>query len=247
MVVFPFCPAWVSRPVERAWVCSSPIVPGGSAQPEPLAVEVKRLSLRLHRQCSCPGYLASPSVPREGALLWISPVTSEVCGRLGYCHVDWLERCAFGVCTRVAQTYARATCANSHSQDQVVAFSWVPSSLTSDLCLFLPDHRPHVSISSGFPRGVGFLGNPAHKSLRVVPYSSYRPAMRATCELLRSHDLFCAPVGGCYPPRILMSERPEFYSSCLITDPLPFWFKPISLFGLVEFTMVQMHLQLPSP
>jgi hypothetical protein len=28
---------------------------------------------------------------------------------------------------------------------------------------------------------------------------------------------------------------------------LPFWFKPISLFGLVEFTMVQMHLQLPSP
>jgi hypothetical protein len=32
---------------------------------------------------------------------------------------------------------------------------------------------------------------------------------------------------------------------CLI--PLPFWFKPISLFGLVEFTMVQMHLQLPLP
>jgi hypothetical protein len=28
---------------------------------------------------------------------------------------------------------------------------------------------------------------------------------------------------------------------------LPFWFKPLSLFGLVEFTMVQMHLQLPSP
>ena len=44
-----------------------------------------------------------------------------------------------------------------------------------------------------------------------------------------------------------MSERPEFYSSRLIADPITLWFKPISLFGLVEFTMVQMHLQLPSP
>jgi hypothetical protein len=124
------------------------------------------------------------------------------------------------VCTRVAQTYARATCANSHSQDQARACFWVPSSLTSDSCLFLPGHRPHVSISSGFPRGVGFLGNPAHQGLRVVPCSSSRPAMRAVDEFLRSHVPFCAPVGGCYPPRILMSERPEFYSSRPILDPI---------------------------
>ena len=44
-----------------------------------------------------------------------------------------------------------------------------------------------------------------------------------------------------------MSERPEFYSSRPITDPITVLVKPISLFGLVEFTMVQMHLQLPSP
>jgi hypothetical protein len=143
--------------------------------------------------------------------------------------------------------YARAARANSHSQDQVVAFSWVPSCLTSDSCLFPPGHRPHVSVSSGFPKGVGFLGNPAHQGLRVVPCSLYRPTMRAACELLRSHDLFCAPVGGCYPPGMLMSERREFYSSRPISDPITVLVKPVSLFGLVEFTMVQMHLQLPSP
>jgi hypothetical protein len=37
---------------------------------------------------------------------------------------------------------------------------------------------------------------------------------------------------GCYPPRMLMSERPEFYSSRLIADPFTFWFKPVSLFWL---------------
>jgi hypothetical protein len=208
---------------------------------------VERLLSHPLRQCSCPDCPASLSALRESGLLWISPATSEVCGRLGYCHVDWLERCAFGVCTPAAQTCARAAYANSHSQDQAPACFWVPSSLTSDSRLFPPGHRPHVSISSGFPRGIGFLGNPAHKSVRVVSCSSYRPAMRAACELLRSHDLFCVPVGGCYPPRMLMSERREFYSSRPITDPITVLVKPISLFGLVEFTMVQMHLQLPSP
>ncbi len=44
-----------------------------------------------------------------------------------------------------------------------------------------------------------------------------------------------------------MSERREFYSSRPMFDPITVLVKPISLFGLVEFTMVQMHLQLPSP
>src|SRR5947209_1043289 len=199
MVAFPLCPVLVSRPVVLVWVGCLPIVSDGFARPVQVAAEVERLLPHPLRQCSCPDCLASPSAPRESGLLWISPATSEVCRRLGYCHVDWLERCAFGVCTPVAQTFARAACANSHSQDQALACFWVPSSLTSDLCLFLPGHRPHVSVSSGFPRGIGFLRNPAHKGLRVVPYSLYRPTMRAACELLRSHDLFCAPVGGCYP------------------------------------------------
>jgi hypothetical protein len=160
-VAFPLCPAWVSRPVERVWVDCLPIVSGGFAQPGSVAVGVRRLLPHLLQQCSCPGYLALLSAPRGDELPWISSATSEVCGRLGYCHVDWLERCAFGVCTPAAQTCARATCANSHSQDQARARFWVPSSLTSDSCLFLPGHRPHVSISSGFPGGVGFLGNPA--------------------------------------------------------------------------------------
>lgn len=134
-VAFPFFRAWVSRLVELAWVCCLPIVSGGFAQPGLLAGEARRLSPRLPRQYSCPGYLASPSALRESGLLWISPATSEVCGRLGYCHVDWLERCAFGVCTHAARTCARVACANSHSQDQARACSWVPSSLTSDSCL----------------------------------------------------------------------------------------------------------------
>src|SRR3974377_467766 len=161
MVAFPLCPVLVSRPVELVGVGCLPIVSGGCARPEQVVVSVGRLLLHPLRQCSCPGYLASLSVPREGGRLWISPATSEVCERLGYCHVDWLERCAFGVCTRAAPTYARAACANSHSQEQALACFWVPSSLTSDSCLFLPGHRPHVSISPGFPRGIGFLGNPA--------------------------------------------------------------------------------------
>ena len=38
-----------------------------------------------------------------------------------------------------------------------------------------------------------------------------------------------------------MSERPEFYSSRPIADPITILVQPVSLFGLVEFTMVQMH------
>ena len=165
MFAFLLCPVLVSRPVELAWVWCLSTVSGGSARPGQVVVGVRRFSDRQPPQCSCPGCLASPSVLREGGPLWISPATSEVCGRLAYCHADWLERCAFGVCTRAAQMYARAVRANSHSQDQVVAFSWVPSCLTSDSCLFPPGHRPHVSRSSGFPKGVGFLGNPAQHPL----------------------------------------------------------------------------------
>jgi hypothetical protein len=71
-VAFPFSPVWVSRPVELVWVDSFPIVSGGFARPERVAGGVERLLLRLSRQYSCPGYLASPCVPRVGGRLWIS-------------------------------------------------------------------------------------------------------------------------------------------------------------------------------
>src|SRR5579863_1505915 len=100
MVAFPFCPVWVSRPVALVWVGCLPIVSDGFAWPGRVVVGARRLLLHLSQQYSCPGCLASPSVPREGGQLWISFVASGVCGQLGYCHVDWLERCAFGVCTR---------------------------------------------------------------------------------------------------------------------------------------------------
>lgn len=47
---------------------------------------------------------------------------------------------------------------------------------------------------------------------------------------------------------LLASELPALsflHMPVFVRDP--FWFKPVSLFGLVEVTMVQMHLQLPSP
>src|SRR5690242_4075007 len=111
MVVFPLCPVLGSRPVELAWVWCLSIVSGGSARPRQVVVGEGRLSRRLLQPCSCPDCLASPCVSREGELLWISSVTSQACGRLGYCHGDWLERCAFGVCTPAARTCARAACA----------------------------------------------------------------------------------------------------------------------------------------
>src|SRR5205807_6315453 len=99
---------------------------------------------------------------------WISSTISGVCGRLVYCHAVRLERCAF-VCGRhAAPTCARAACSNFHSQDRgkISAWSWVPSYLPYDLLLFLLCSRADVSISSGFPRGVGFFGNPSLMDMR---------------------------------------------------------------------------------
>ncbi len=46
------------------------------------------------------------------------------------------------------------------------ASCWVPSYLAYDLCLFLPWVRAYVSVSNGFPIGVGDFSNPALKRLR---------------------------------------------------------------------------------
>ena len=53
--------------------------------------------------------------------------------------------------------------------------------------LYHPDNRAHVSVSPGFPRGVGFLGNPTSRGIRWTP----APRRRAVERLLRSLPLFC--------------------------------------------------------
>lgn len=70
----------------------------------------------------------------------------------------------------------RYTCCSSLRQGNLRQLSLaassgglVPAFLPYDSSLFLPDHRADVSISTGFPSGVGFFGNPALKGMRVVP------------------------------------------------------------------------------
>ncbi len=117
---------------------------------------------RFHAINSC-GFLAlvvlghSPYCQQSCCPGRASP-TFEACELLVGCHVARLERWAFVACTHAAQTCARAACANSHSQDQaaIAVWSWVPSSLFYDLCLFLPSHRAHVSLSWALPQAFAF-------------------------------------------------------------------------------------------
>ena len=62
-------------------------------------------------------------------------------------------------------------------------------SLGSDLPLYLPDYRAHVSISAGFPSGLGFLGNPS-----TVPYpvDTCSRSLENDTGLLRSSSPFVA-------------------------------------------------------
>src|SRR5262245_33577717 len=106
--------------------------------------------------------------------------------------------------------------------------------------LYHPDNRAHVSISSGFPRGLGFLGNPTSRGIRWTP----APRRRATERLLRSLPLFdvgrrdllsagllfgCTVGKGRFPTRFTM----------------PFWAKPITRVGLFPMTAVQ-QVRVPS-
>jgi len=58
--------------------------------------------------------------------------------------------------------------------------------LNSSGRLYPPDNRAHVSVSPGFPRGLGFLGNPTSRGIRWTP----APRRRAVERLLRSLPLF---------------------------------------------------------
>jgi hypothetical protein len=106
--------------------------------------------------------------------------------------------------------------------------------------LYPPDNRAHVSVSPGFPRGVGFLGNPTSRGIRWTP----APRRRATERLLRSLPLFgvgrrdllsagllvgCTMGKGRFPIRFTM----------------PFWAKPITRVGLFPMTAVA-QVRVPS-
>src|SRR5262249_29953690 len=75
--------------------------------------------------------------------------------------------------------------------------------------LYPPDHRAHVSVSPGFPRGVGFLGNP----------TALGPAV-GTCSASGEHarGSFVPPprlvpeVGPDSPPGDLWDARPGCFS-----------------------------------
>ena len=166
------------------------------------------------------------------------------------------DRCVFVCDKHAARTCARAACSNSHSQDQAGAWSWVPSYLPYSSLLFIPDRRAYVSISSGFPAGFGFLGNPSLKCMRVVPCSLYRPPTRAClrvipfrCSVLRSFRriLSTGYVSGERMKRVQIpshfSSRLHIMSLCTVTILV----KSVSLFDLLEVTMGQPYLQLPSP
>ena len=112
-------------------------------------------------------------------------------------------------------------CSNFHSQDQAVAWSWVPSFLPYDSLLFIPDRRAYVSISSSFPAGFGFLGNPSLKGIRVVPCSLYRPPTRAylrvipfRCSVLRSFRRMLS-TGYVSGERMKCVQIPSLFSSRL--------------------------------
>ena len=100
-------------------------------------------------------------------------------------------------------------------------------------------HRPHVSISAGFPRGLGFLGNPT-----TVPHPV------DTCSSLRTTRGYSVPhlrltlhVGPHSSPGFSgvslgrLQTRPALI--------LAFWPKPIIRVGLSHLTTIQTWIRLP--
>ena len=95
--------------------------------------------------------------------------------------------------------------------------------------LYHPDNRAHVSISSGFPRGLGFLGNPTSRGMRWTP----APRRRALERLLRSLPLFdvgrrdlfsagllvgCTARKGRFPARFTMPILGQADNPCRLAD-----------------------------
>jgi hypothetical protein len=101
-------------------------------------------------------------------------------------------------------------------------------------------HRPHVSISTGFPSGLGFLGNPI-----TVPYPV------DTCSLLSTTRGYSVP-----PLRMALHEGPHAspgFSGVslgrLQNRPAPslaFWPQPIIRVGCSNLTTIRTWIRLPA-
>ena len=100
-------------------------------------------------------------------------------------------------------------------------------------------HRPHVSISASFPRGLGFLGNPSH-----MPYPV------DTCSWLSTTRGYAVP-----HLRMSLKGGPHSSPGCsggypgrLQTRPalsLAFWPKPIIRVGLSHITTIHPWIRMP--
>jgi len=102
-------------------------------------------------------------------------------------------------------------------------------------------HRPHVSLSAGFPGSLGFLGNPSPVWYMVDTFFAGRTrqgySVPGRCLPLRAGS-HCSPgdVMGCSPEHAV-SVRPERVVS--LVSPCPFWTKPIISVGLLYLTTIQ--------
>src|SRR5262249_54595287 len=84
--------------------------------------------------------------------------------------------------------------------------------------LYPPDNRAHVSVSPGFPRGVGFLGNPTAVRLTVGTCSENGERARGYFVPL---PRLMPGVGPDSPPGDLWDARPGFFSPWP-QSPFPF-------------------------
>ena len=106
--------------------------------------------------------------------------------------------------------------------------------------LYPPDNRAHVSVSPGFPRGLGFLGNPTSRGIWLTP----APRRRAVERLLRSLPLFDVGRRDLLSAGLLVgctARKGRF----LARFTMPFWAKPITRVGLFPMTAVQ-QVRVPS-
>jgi hypothetical protein len=100
-------------------------------------------------------------------------------------------------------------------------------------------HRPHVSISAGFPRSLGFLGNPTTVSYPVDTCSS----LSTTRGYSVPHHRVSLYVGPHSSPGFSgvslgrMENRPALI--------LAFWPKPIIRVGLSNLTTIQTWIRVP--
>src|SRR5713101_2753620 len=129
------------------WPCDASSALGVSAGPGEVDGGVRQTSLRLPLRSSFPGYPESPVVLPTVGLPRTSLTVFEAFGLSVFYHICGLDRFSFGCGIHAAPTCARAARSKPHSQDQVVPFSWVLSSLPSYLVLSLPYSSVYVCIS----------------------------------------------------------------------------------------------------